>query len=224
WGSALATLDDLVWSVQPKRTSDERKKLVATLPNLLKRLHGGLQNIGWGSDEREQFMANLVEAHAAAVKPSLSAEAMPTTAMAEAAAAAAEEARAKGDIEAATKARALAEAMAPAPPPPPPEPMVEIVQDHFAELAATLERGMWIEFEGEDGQLAFAKLAWVSPLRGTYLFTNRQGQKAVSLTADELADRFRNDRARLVEAEPLVDRAFTSMMASLEEKFGEHVT
>jgi hypothetical protein len=96
-----------------------------------------------------------------------------------------------------------------------------VVQDHFAELAATLERGMWIEFEGEDGQLAFAKLAWVSPLRGTYLFTNRQGQKAVSLTADELADRFRNDRARLVEAEPLVDRAFVSMMASLEERFGE---
>jgi len=43
----------------------------------------------------------------------------------------------------------------------------------------------------------------------------------VSLTADELADRFRNDRARLVEAEPLVDRAFVSMMASLEERFGE---
>jgi hypothetical protein len=112
--------------------------------------------------------------------------------------------------------------MAPAPPPPPPEAAVEVVQDHFAELAATLERGMWIEFEGDDGQLAFAKLAWVSPLRGTYLFTNRQGQKAVSLTADELADRFRNDRARLVEAEPLIDRAFVSMMTSLEERFGEH--
>ena len=163
-------------------------------------------------------MGNLVEAHAAAVKPSLASMPMPTTAVAEAAAAAAEEAHAKGDVEMAAKARALAEAMAPAPPP---EPMIEVVQDHFAELAATLERGMWIEFEGEDGQLAFAKLAWVSPLRGTYLFTNRQGQKAVSLTADELADRFRSDRARLVEAEPLVDRAFVSMMASLEERFGE---
>jgi hypothetical protein len=221
WASALATLDDLVWSVQPKRTSEERRKLVAMLPNLLKRLHGGLQNVGWEAGERERFMGNLVEAHAAAVKPSLASMPMPTTAVAEAAAAAAEEAHAKGDVETAAKARALAEAMAPAPPPPPPEPLVEVVQDHFADLAATLERGMWIEFEGEGGQLAFAKLAWVSPLRGTYLFTNRQGQKAVSLTADELADRFRNDRARLVEAEPLVDRAFVSMMASLEERFGE---
>jgi hypothetical protein len=220
WAAALATLDDLVWSVQPKRASDDRRKLVALLPTLLKRLHGGLQNVKWEPGERERFMANLVEAHAAAVKPSLASVPMPTTAVSEAAAAAAEEATAKGDVETATKARALAEAMAPAPPPAPSEPVVEIVQDRFAELAATLERGMWIEFEGDDGQLAFAKLAWVSPLRGTYLFTNRQGQKAVSLTADELADRFRKDRARLVEAEPLVDRAFTSMMHSLEEKFG----
>jgi Protein of unknown function (DUF1631) len=221
WATALATLDDLVWSVQPKRASEERRKLVTMLPNLLKRLHGGLQNVAWELGERENFMTNLVEAHAAAVKPSLASVPMPTTAVAEAAAAAAEEATAKGYVETAAKARALAEAMAPAPPPPPVEPAVEIVQDRFAEIAATLERGMWIEFEGDDGQLAFAKLAWVSPLRGTYLFTNRQGQKAVSLTADELADRFRKDRARLVEAEPLVDRAFVSMMASLEEKFGE---
>ena len=119
------------------------------LPNLLKRLHGGLQNVGWDAGDREQFMSNLVEAHAAAVKPSLAAEEMPTTAVSAAASLAAEEATAKGDVETASKARALAEAMAPAPPPPPPEPGVEIVQDRYAELAATLERGMWIEFEGK---------------------------------------------------------------------------
>jgi hypothetical protein len=221
WTSALSTLDDLIWSVQPKRETEERKRLVAMLRNLLKRLQGGLVSMAWEPGGREQFMTNLVEAHAAAVKPSLASAPMPTTAVAEAAAAAAEEATAKGDVETAAKARKLAEAMAPAPAPPPPEPAPEVPQDRFAEIAATLDRGMWVEFEGEDGQLAFAKLAWVSPLRGTYLFTNRQGQKAVSLSADELAERFRNDRARLVEAEPLVDRAFTSMMATLEEKFAD---
>ena len=220
WNSALATLDDLVWSVQPKRMTDDRRKLVAMLRNLLKQLHGGLHNVVWEPGERERFMSNLVEAHAAAVKPSLASAPLPTVAVAAAAAAAAEQATANGDIETANKARALAEAMTPAAPAPDPEPVAEPLQDRFAEVAASLERGMWVEFEGEDGQLAFAKLAWVSPLRGTYLFTNRQGQKAVSLTADELAERFRNDRARLVEAAPLVDRAFVSMMAKLEEKFG----
>ena len=224
WNAALATLDDLVWSVQPKRQTEDRRKLVAMLRNLLKQLHGGLHNVTWEPGERESFMSNLVEAHAAAVKPSLASTPLPTVAVAEAATAAAEQATAVGDIETATKARALAEAMTPAPQAPEPEPVPEPVQDRFAEVAASLERGMWVEFEGEDGHLAFAKLAWVSPLRGTYLFTNRQGQKAVSLTADELAERFRTDRARLVEAAPLVDRAFVSMMAKLEEKFGSDAT
>ena len=60
WTGALSTLDDLVWSVQPKRATDDRKKLVAMLRNLLRRLHGGLHNVSWESGEREQFMSNLV--------------------------------------------------------------------------------------------------------------------------------------------------------------------
>ena len=81
-----------------------------------------------------------------------------------------------------------------------------------------------MEFESESGQLAFAKLAWVSPLRGTYLFTNRQGQKAMSMTAEELADRFRADRARLVEAEPLLDRALVTVIHTLTERMDETAT
>ena len=103
---------------------------------------------------------------------------------------------------------------------PEPEPE-EIVDDDYLEIARSLERGMWLEIADENGHLAFAKLAWVSPLRGTYLFTNRQGQKALSMTAEELAERFRNDSARIVEAEPLIDRAFTSVMVQFEEKMVE---
>jgi Protein of unknown function (DUF1631) len=163
-------------------------------------------------------MTNLVEAHAAAVKPSFAATASPTAAVAEAAKAQAEVAKASGDAAAAAKAEALAVAMAPAEPAAP-EPIAEIVADEYLEIARSLERGMWVEFEAEGGQLAFAKLAWVSPLRGTYLFTNRQGQKAMSMTADELAERFRADSARLVEAEPLVDRAMTSVITDITERF-----
>ena len=41
------------------------------------------------------------------------------------------------------------------------------------------------------------------------------------MTAEELAERFRNDRARLVEAEPLIDRAFVSMMSQMQDKLPE---
>ena len=221
WAQRLSTLQDLVWSVQPKKAADDRKRLVALLPSLLKRMNAGLQQVPWAGDERERFMSNLVEAHAAAVKPSLAAVSSPTTAVAEQARAEAEQARAAGDEVAAARAVQLAEAMAPA------EPAVieapEIIADQYLEIAQSLERGTWVEFEDDDGQLSFAKLAWVSPLRGTYLFTNRQGQKAMSMTADELAQRFRADRARLVEAEPLVDRAFTSVMANIGNKFPQPV-
>jgi hypothetical protein len=218
WSSAVTTLEDLVWSVQPKRTPDDRRHLVALLPSLLKRLNAGMQPQRWTAEEREPFMANLVEAHAAAVKPSLANVDSPTAAVAEQAKAQVEVAKAAGDDKAAEKAQALAEAMAPAPPP---EPERELLEDEYLEIARSLERGMWVEFESDDGQLAFAKLAWVSPLRGTYLFTNRQGQKALSITAEELADYFRDDRARVVEAEPLIDRAFSSMMTQMEGRLEE---
>ena len=220
WTSAVTTLEDLVWSVQPKRSPEDRKHLVALLPSLLKRLGAGVHNQRWTQEERERFMQNLVEAHAAAVKPSFASATSPTAAVAEAARAQAEVAKASGDSAAAAKAEALAEAMAPATPAPP-EAAPEIVDDEYLEIARNLERGMWVEFEAEGGQLAFAKLAWVSPLRGTYLFTNRQGQKALSMTAEDLADRFRADRARLVEAEPLVDRAMTRVITNLTEKLPE---
>ena len=223
WNSALTTLEDLVWSVQPKRSPEDRKHLVALLPSLLKRLAGGLHNQTWSPDERDRLMTNLVEAHAAAVKPSLAATASPTAAVAEAARAQAEVAKASGDVAAAAKAEALAAAMAPAEPAPP-EVAPELIDDEYLEIARSLDRGVWVEFESEDGQLAFAKLAWVSPLRGTYLFTNRQGQKAMSMTAEELADRFRADRARLVEAEPLIDRALSSVISNMTQQIDEPVT
>ena len=218
WSSSVATLEDLVWSVQPKKTPEDRKHLVALLPSLLKRLAAGVPAQQWSPGEREAFMANLVEAHAAAVKPALATVPSPTAAVAEAARAEAEVAKASGDIEAAARAEALAAAMAPAEPVEPDTgPLV--LDDEYLEIARSMDRGMWVEFEDGDGQLSFAKLAWISPLRGNYLFTNRQGQRAVSMTADELAEQFRGNRARLVEAEPLIDRAFTRVISELSDRF-----
>ena len=136
-------------------------------------------------------MSNLVEAHAAAVKPSLADGAVADRRGRrgrEGAGGSREGVRRRE--AAAAKAEALAVAMEPAEPVEL-DPAREILDDEYLEIARSLERGMWVEFEDDDGQLAFAKLAWVSPLRGTYLFTNRQGQKALSMTAEELAERFR---------------------------------
>ena len=92
--------------------------------------------------------------------------------------------------------------------------------DQYHELAETMTRGMWVEFTEENDALVFAKLSWVSPLRGKYLFTHRNGLKAFSLTREELAQRFRDDTARPVESEPLLDRAFSDVMSRLSAQVG----
>ena len=46
----------------------------------------------------------------------------------------------------------------------------------------------------------------------------------MSMTAEELADRFRADRARLVEAEPLLDRALVNVITNLSHQMDEPAT
>jgi hypothetical protein len=96
-----------------------------------------------------------------------------------------------------------------------PEPVAEPTFDEnfdpFTELVKRMERNQWIEISDDNGALTYAKLAWISPQGTTYLFTTRHGRKAASLSPDELAEWFRTDKARLIEAEPLVDRALAGM-------------
>jgi hypothetical protein len=83
--------------------------------------------------------------------------------------------------------------------------------DPFNELVKQMERNQWIEIIDEKGAVTYAKLAWMSPQGTTYLFTTRHGRKAASLAPDELAEWFRTDKARMIESEPIVDRALAGM-------------
>lgn len=83
--------------------------------------------------------------------------------------------------------------------------------DPFRELVKQMERNQWIEMSDDKGALTYAKLAWVSPQGTTYLFTTRHGRKAASLAPEELAEWFRSDKARMIESEPIVDRALAGM-------------
>ena len=92
-----------------------------------------------------------------------------------------------------------------------PEPSNDASFDPFRELVKQMERNQWIEMSDEKGALTYAKLAWMSPQGTTYLFTTRHGRKAASLSPEELAEWFRTDKARMIESEPIVDRALAGM-------------
>jgi hypothetical protein len=68
WQEAAATMDNLVWSVQPLRGAEDRQKLVKLLPALLGGLKSGLESISAPDSLRDAFFAELMKLHAAAVK------------------------------------------------------------------------------------------------------------------------------------------------------------
>lgn len=57
--------------------------------------------------------------------------------------------------------------------------------DPRAALAA-LEPGCWLEIHEPGGRPRLLKLAWISPRRSLFLLTNRRGQRALSLSAEEM--------------------------------------
>ena len=96
-----------------------------------------------------------------------------------------------------------------------PEASNETSFDPFRELVKQMERNQWVEITDDKGALTYAKLAWVSPQGTTYLFTTRHGRKAASLSPQELAEWFRTDKARMIESEPIVDRALAGMFQTV---------
>ncbi len=244
WAQALSTMDDLLWSLTPKVTREEKQRLVALLPKLLKRIDEGIRAVALPQSERDRFFASLVKYHAEAVKADL---------------------QGKDKTVSIGQARAV---LSPVPPRvafafdspefhdiPSPTAKVEtdsrilreistlpdrlaeteeivigdvVGQERLATEAAGIEgvhegqvrhlkRGTWLEFTLEDGTTLRAKLAWVSPLRGTYLFTNRLGERAVSINAAGLAHKLKEGSAKIVDSVALVDRAVSSLFERLQK-------
>jgi hypothetical protein len=246
WQAALQTMDDLIWSVAPKKAAEERMRLVNMLPGMLKRLEHALESNATAKDVRERFFSELVHCHATAIKSGnlppkpvdtivpekvevrfdisthtaseieqrLLGELVPVETLAEEKPASAT--NFELDLIASVNQRK------------PDEKVAEIQSllaekklatqdgDIFDQNAAGLQRGSWVEFLMENGQSIKAKLAWISPLKNMYLFTNRQGLNAMSIKLSGLAAKFRNHSARIVEDEALVDRAVSNMLDNLK--------
>jgi hypothetical protein len=72
-----------------------------------------------------------------------------------------------------------------------------------------------VEFGGASGAQR-ARLTWISPNKGVYLFTNPLSPgAAVSISPEALAEQMRLGEARVLDDAPLMDRAVDSMLANL---------
>jgi len=75
-----------------------------------------------------------------------------------------------------------------------------------------LHRGSWVELRDESGGVRRVRLTWISPARTMYLFANRQGQRALALTRNELTRRFASGEAATASDEALLDRVVDDVL------------
>ncbi len=192
--NATRTMEDLIWSVKPKATQEQRKALIARLPALLASLNKWLDATRWQDAERLQFFAELAECHASIVRAPI--ELAPERQLELAVEAAQQDAL-----------RRVAQEQAQA------EDEQGVDAGPEGDALAGLERGMRLELlDGES--VRKVRLAWVSPLRTLYIFSGAGRQEAFSLPAARLADLLRAGAIRVVVAEGVVGRILGAAVGS----------
>ena len=87
--------------------------------------------------------------------------------------------------------------------------------DEHVRMVKSIKPGVWIEFLDDNGQPERAKLSWISPISGKYLFVNRRGLKVCDKTIAAFAAELREGTTTILEEVPLFDRALDAIVAKL---------
>lgn len=194
WQQAQSTMDQLIWSTQPKTSAQERRQLVAVLPDLVRSLNTELDAIEWVGDARATFTRRLIATHMMAIRMT---QPVPLdTGSAALDVQASQEAMSELDQRRAEKLTAT--------------------QDAFDALAQSFKRGLWFESVGQGTAPYRCLLSWVSPMRTRFLFTNREGFDAFVRTEREVASLLRQGQLRVLDQMPIVARALDRILGAGE--------
>jgi hypothetical protein len=239
WQAALATMDDLVWSVALHEEPEARMRLLEMVPGLLKALREGMASAAFDPFSTGEFFSQLEALHVQAFqrfKRSLPEEnpQSDVPALAEID----DEQRAalaEAGIELPLLELPAVEAVE--------EPaMVEVIEEIIllapGELRAAepeaslpdddesllqvdnLRVGSWVEFQEDEEHKLRCKLAAVIKPTGKYIFVNRTGMKVLEKTRMGLAVEFRRGAIRLLDDALLFDRALESVIGNLRKLKG----
>lgn len=207
WKIAVSTMGNLIWSVEPKHEATERSTLVALIPSLLMELNMGADRLEMQRDDRELFFATLAPCHTLALKGvMLENEATVRPVMVEATVPPLVESNEFEPVRAAEVSPGKRAAA--------PTSIPESAQSAIDGLAV----GSWVEYVRDDGTTQVTRLAWISPLKGIYMFANRHGQAALSITPRGLQAKLRTGEVRILDDVPLMDRVVDRMKDRIERE------
>ena len=187
---ATKTMEQLIWSIQPKTSADERRQLVAILPDMVRNLNVGLDTIEWNGKPRATFTRRLITTHTLAIRLTQS---MPL----DTGSAALEDREGQVAMQQLDERRAARQFNQ---------------LDNFDSQAQALKRGMWFDVSIEQGTHIRCRLSWVSPMRTRLLFTNRDGFDAFVRSEREVSAMLRMGRMRVLDSEAIVGRALDKIM------------
>jgi len=189
WKHSCEAVDELIWSVQPKVDPAERQRLLKAIPDLLKKLRDGLNNISFDQHRAGQLFKELQACHIAAL-------------------------RGESDVvETKSLDDVVPDGVLLAS-----EPEAEMIEDACYAKAKALAVGQWLEWQDDDAWVR-GKLSWRSEVSSTCIFVNRKGMKVAEKTLNDIAVLFRAERARMLGDlnKPLMDRALNAMLGALRD-------
>jgi len=223
-------IHEIVWSVQPKATPDERKRLVGLIPSMTRILRDGLALIRMSQRDQDEFFQQLMASHAMAVKPTDQATYIKHSLQSS-------ELRVKlegikltgafpmttvpGGIRVATDAllRAAAEHHVDLSVPDPLTDVGELDRDAEVKIdqeLAAWARGSWFEI-WNGHEFIRARLRWISPLRTLFMFSSGTDGKAHVMSPELIKTYLRRNYIRPLESQPLMRRAADAVVSEFEK-------
>ncbi len=209
--SAVQFVDDFVASAEVPRDNVARARLRDSMPALEKHLRHGLATVAFQEpdvdrllDELKTFWRQQLGEEAAA--PARAADTADTV------------------LAAITENVQPVIEAAPPPEPAAETPEAEAIDPESLRAVQGLKVGTWVEFIDEQGTRERAKLSWISPISGKYLFVNRRGLKVADRSAPQLALELHKGRALILEEVPLFDRALDAIVERLRAAQAERQT
>lgn len=225
WQAALATMDDLIWSVAPHDDLESRAQLLELVPSLLKNLREGLVSAAFDPFSTSDFFTRLEALHVQTLQQlNQPTHPAPTCEPLEHSDTAVEQKlelppREDAANEVAQQAMVeVNEEIVLLAPGETREHEPEINLDDNDEALAQVDNlrvGSWVEFQEDEEHKLRCKLAAVIKPTGKYIFVNRTGMKVLEKTRMGLAIEFRRDAIRLLNDALLFDRALESVISNL---------
>jgi hypothetical protein len=202
FNDSLRFIDHFVASARPAHDTNSRRDLRALLPGIERSLRRGLASVAFQEADTEQLLGQLHAFYRQQL----------------------------GEVTPETDNGTLVASVMPLPEAiqaieepvvePEPEDEAEILADEafderYLSQARELKVGQWLEFTAEDGTTDRAKLSWVSPISGRFLFVNRRGLKVADHSLAGLAQAFAQGTARVLDSTLLFDRAMDAIVERL---------